>query len=119
MYKTCISVIYIPLKEIGLLGIHQCTSYRRGQYAGKFFILASELQHHSQSRIRPRHKLAINRLTLLCTIADHIENSLTSQERVMWDWNTKQSILRNVLKACYGQLWNMNMAYVLYEDAIQ
>ena len=59
------SRIYIPLMEIGLLGIDQCTAFRRGEDAGEYFIPASELRHHSQSRIRPRHKLAINRLTLL------------------------------------------------------
>ena len=51
------SRIYIPLMEIGLLGIDQCTTFRRGEDAGEYFIPASELRHHSQSRIRPRHKL--------------------------------------------------------------
>ena len=109
------SRIYIPLVEIGLLGIDQCTSYRRGDNAGEDFISASQLRHHSQSRMRPRHKLVINRLTLLLngqeseiesvsymSTADlsykarklapslntgrTLENSLTSQRQFMWDW---------------------------------
>ena len=46
------SRIYIPLMEIGLLGIDQCTAFRRGEDAGEYFIPASELRllrHHSQS----------------------------------------------------------------------
>ena len=64
--------------EIGLLGIDQCTVYRRGEDAGEYFIPASELRHHSQSRIRPRHKLAINRLTLLLNGQESESNSYTS-----------------------------------------
>ena len=84
----------------------------------------SELRHHSQSRIRPRHKLAINRLTLLLngqepeiksisymSTADlpykerklapllntgkTLENSLTRQQRSMWDWMRHDVPARN------------------------
>lgn len=59
------SRVFIPLMEIGLLEIDQCTTLRRGEDAGKHFIPASELKVSSQSQIRPGHKLAINRLSLL------------------------------------------------------
>ena len=59
------SRVYIPLMKIGLLGIDQCTTYKRGDNAGEYFTPASERRHHSQLRIRPRHKLAINRQKLL------------------------------------------------------
>ena len=117
------SRIYIPLMEIGLLGMDQCTAFRRGEDAGEYFI-ASELRRHSQSRIRPRHKLAINRLTLLLngqeseiepishmSTADlsykarklapslntgkTLENSLTRQQRSMWDWMRRDLPTRN------------------------
>ena len=57
--------VFIPLMKIGVLGIDQCTTNRRGEDAGEYFTPASKLKYSSQSRIRPRHKLAINRLTLL------------------------------------------------------
>ena len=41
------SRVYMPLMEIGLLGIDQCTTYRRGDNAGKYFTPASELKDHS------------------------------------------------------------------------
>ena len=118
------SRIYIPLMEIGLLGIDQCTAFRRGEHAGEYFIPASELRHHSQSRIRPRHKLAINRLTLLLNGQESeiepisymstidlpykarklppslntgktLENSLTSQQQFLWDWMRRDLPARN------------------------
>ena len=110
--------------EIGLLGMDQCTAFRRGEDAGEYFIPASELRHHSQSRIRPRHKLAINRLTLLLNGQESeiepisyistvdlpykarklapslstgrtLESSLTRQQRSMWDWMRQDVPARN------------------------
>ena len=118
------SKIYLPLMEIGLLGIDQCTIYRRGEDAGECFIIASKLSHHSQTRIRPRHKLAIIRLTLLLngqeseigpisymSTADlpykerrlapslntvkTLENSFTRQQRSMWNWMRRDLPARN------------------------
>ena len=48
--------------EIGLLGLDQCTTLEGKK---ECFIAASRLQHETTARIRPRHKLAINRLSLL------------------------------------------------------
>ena len=118
------SRIYIPLLEIGLLGIDQCTAFRQGEDAGEYFIPALELRHHSQSRMRPRHKIAINRLTLLLNGQESeiepisymptadlpykarklapslntgitLENSLTSQQQLMWDRMQRDLPARN------------------------
>ena len=62
------SRVFTPFVRVGLLGIDQCAGHKQGGNAGKPFIPASELKYHSQSVIRPRHKLAIT------------GNSLTKQQ---------------------------------------
>ena len=41
--------VFLPLMEIGILSVDQCTSYKHGEVAGKNFVLASELKYHNQS----------------------------------------------------------------------
>ena len=118
------SRVYIPLMEIGLLGLDQCTTLEGKK---ECFIAASQLQYDTIERIRPRHKLEINRLPLLLskdhdtvgtkTAFDHEsladlpiqqrlvasplatgrsrDDSQNEQQRFLWEW-----LQRDLSKKC-------------------
>ena len=104
------SRIYVPLMEIGLLDLHQCI---QTEQKAECFLPASNLKHHTKDRVRPRHKIAINRLALLLSeggstlnaleykscadlpwearkvapsLASGKERCLSDQQQMMWDW---------------------------------
>ena len=62
--------------------------------------------------VRPRCQAGNANTTLLVDLWDQVESKLLpSISEYLWTSpHTTQSILRNVLKARYGQLWKLNMA---------
>ena len=107
---TIPSRIYVPLMEIGLLDLHQCI---QTEHKAECFLPASNLRRHTKDRVRPRHKIAINRLALLLSetsstlnaleykscvdlpwearkvapsLASWKEKCLSDQQQMMWDW---------------------------------
>ena len=107
---TIPSRIYVPLMEIGLLDLHQCI---QTEHKAECFLPASNLKYHTKDRVRPRHKIAINRLALLLSersstpnaleykscvdlpwearkvapsLASGKEKCLSDQQQMMWDW---------------------------------
>ena len=50
------SRVYIPLMEIGLLGIDQCTTYRRGEDAGEYFRIEASQPVTNQAKAQASHQ---------------------------------------------------------------
>ena len=102
--------VYIPLMEIGILSLDQCICIER---KAECFVSSSQLHSKCQGRIRPRHKIALNRLTLLLSgqvseqdalnynspsdlpweqrgipleLALEHEIQPTKEQKLMWDW---------------------------------
>ena len=102
--------VYIPLMEIGILSINECICIER---KAECFVGSSQLHSKCQGRIRPRHRIALNRLTLLLNGQVSAQDALnynspsdlpweqrkvplelaldqeiqpTKEQKLMWDW---------------------------------
>ena len=76
--------------------------------------LAGDLPSALNKAVRPKCQAGNANTTLYVDLGDQVESKLLPNitEYLWTSPHATQSILRNVLKACYGELWNMNMAYV-------
>ena len=81
--------------------------------------LAGDLTSALNKAVRPKRQAGNANTTLYVDLWNQVESKLLPNiaEYLWTSLHTTQSILRNVLKAHYGQLWNMNMAY-FQKDAI-
>ena len=75
---------------------------------------AGDLTSALKRAVRSKCQAGNANTTLYVDLWNEVESKLLPNitEYLGTSPHTIQSILRNVLKARYGQLWNMNMAYV-------
>ena len=76
--------------------------------------MAGDVTSALKKAVRPNCQAGNANTTLYVDLWNKVESKLLPNitEYLWTSPHTTQSILRNVLKARYGQLWNMNMAYV-------
>ena len=84
---TIPSRIDVPLMEIGLLDLHQCI---QTEHKVECFLPATSLKHHTNDRVWPRHKIAMNRLALLFSEGGSTLNALEYKSCADLSWEARK-----------------------------